>query len=161
MMRMEIGMETPPKLLVAFDPGLATGYAFFDEGRPSHLGDIRGMEKMDDFLVNLIDKYGKPDVVVIEDFRLWSWKAKQQAGSKMEASKVIGKIELWAKMNKIPITMQKPQDKDMGVVWSKLKIPLNHDKSHHIVAYNHAVFFLVTHGMMLPMGMENAPSQKN
>jgi hypothetical protein len=60
----------------------------------------------------------------------------------MEAPKVIGKIELWVKMNKIPVMVtQNPQDKDMGVTWSKIKIPLNHDKSHHIVAYNHAVFF--------------------
>jgi hypothetical protein len=114
------------------------------------------MNKMDEFLVGFIDKYGKPDVIVIEDFRLWSWKARQQAGSKMEASKVIGKIELWAKINKILVVMQKPQDKDMGVIWSKIKIPLNHDQSHHIVAYNHAVFFLVTHGMLKAVGIEDA-----
>jgi hypothetical protein len=71
-----IGMETPPKLLVAFDPGLATGYSVWENGRPAHIGDVRGMNKMDEFLVGFIDKYGKPDLVIVEGFRLWSWKAK-------------------------------------------------------------------------------------
>lgn len=151
-------MKTPPNLMLALDPGLATGYSFFREGKPAELGDVRGMAEFDDWLIGLIDKYGKPDVIVVEDFRLWSWKAQKQAkhqsSSKMPASKVIGKLELWARMHKIPVVMQKPADKDMGVKWSGVKIPTNHDQSHHIVAFNHGIFYLVMNQMMAPLGMD-------
>lgn len=147
-------METPPKLLLAFDPGLATGWSIWLDGKPGPLGDVRGMAKTDDFLVEFVEKYGKPSCVIVEDFRLWKWKAQKQSGSNMPASKVIGKIELWARMHKIPVVMQKPQDKDMGAKWSGIPIPKNHDKSHHIVAYNHAVFYLVMNNMLNPMGLE-------
>jgi hypothetical protein len=48
----------------------------------------------------------------------------------------------------------------MGVKYSKVPIPLNHDKSHHIVAFNHGIFYLVTNAMMLPIGMEEDAPKK-
>jgi hypothetical protein len=131
------------------------------DGKPGPLGDVRGMAKFDDFLVAFVEKYGKPDVIVVEDFRLWRWKAQKQSGSNMPASKVIGKIELWARMHNIPVVMQKPQDKDMGAKWSGIKTPGNHDQSHHIVAYNHAVFYLVMNKMLNPLGMEKLDAPRS
>ena len=139
----------PPKRLIAFDPGKATGWAIFQDGLPKDFGDIRGLSKLDDFLIALDDI----DFAVYEDFRLYSHKALQQSGSHMEASQAIGKIEIWAKMRKIACIAQPANVLPVAQLWSKMKMPRNHDKSHHISAYNHAVYYLVKNKMMLPVGI--------
>lgn len=147
-------LADPPKHLLSLDPGKATGYAVFLNGLPSkHMGIIRGLDEFDDFLSNYVQTYGLPDLVVFENFKLFSWKAKQQSGSPMEASQVIGKIKFWAKLLGIPVVEQSPQILSVAVKWSKLPLPKNHDNSHHISAYNHGWFYLVSNGMQLPTGM--------
>lgn len=147
-------LKTPPAHLLAIDPGLATGYSVWLDARPGRQGDVRGMSKFDDWLVEYVGKYGKPDIIVMEKFELFRWKAEKQSGSNMPASKVIGKVELWAKMHKIPIVMQAPSILPVAQKWSKIKMPSNHDQSHHIAALNHAVYYLVKNNYMLPLGME-------
>lgn len=153
-------LREPPNLLLAIDPGKATGYSFWKNARPAHLGIVRGLAEMDDWLIACIDVFGKPDIIIIEKYSLFSWKAKQQSGSDMPASQVIGKVEMWAKMHKIPVVYQKPDQMHEAVKWSKVPIPANHDNSHDKAALNHAVYYLVTQGMMLPIGLQNATKSK-
>lgn len=153
--------KTPPKMIAGFDPGLATGYSIWRDARPAEHGDVRGMAKFDDFLVDFVEKFGKPDVIVVEKFTLFRWKAVQQSGSDMPASKVIGKIELWARMHKIPIVYQPANILPIAVKWSQIPLPANHDKSHHISALNHVVYYLVKNKMMSPLGLHSASEKKS
>lgn len=148
-------LSTPPKILLAIDPGLATGYSIWRDARPAEMGDVRGMAKFDDWLVDFVEKFGKPDIIVMEKFRLFRWKAEKQSGSDMPASKVEGKVELWASMHKIPVVMQTPDVLTIAQKWSKIKMPKNHDQSHHISALNHAVYYLVKNKYMNPLGSDN------
>lgn len=143
----------PPAMLLAIDPGIANGFSVWRDGKPAEHGTIRGLNKMEDWLIDFVEKYGKPDVVVYENFKLFRWKAQQQSGSAMETSQVIGKIKFWAKMNKITVVEQSPQNLSIAVKFSKMPLPKNHDVSHHISAFNHAVYYLVINGMMKPFGM--------
>lgn len=148
-------LNKPPRHLVSFDPGKATGWAVFIDGLPTKdIGILRGLDALDDFLADYVGKYGMPDVVVYEGFLLYSHKAKQQSGSRMEASQAIGKIKFWCKLIRVPlVVMQDANILPIAVKWSKLPLPGDHDNSHHISAYNHGWYYLVKNGMQLPTGM--------
>lgn len=146
-------LKAPPRHLLAIDPGKDTGWAAFLDGLPAKFDIIRGLDAFDDFLSNYVHTYGMPDLVVYESYLLFKHKAVQQSGSKMEASQVIGKIEFWAKMLRIPVVKQPSSILPIAVKWSKLKMPSDHKNSHHISAYNHGWYYLVSNGMQLPTGI--------
>lgn len=146
-------LKTPPKHLLAIDPGKANGWAKFTDGELAKFGIVRGLDKFDEFLQNYIQIHGMPDVVVYETFVVFRHKAQQQAGSKMEASQAIGKINFWCSMLKIPVVKQPSSILPTAILWSKMPMPKNHDVSHDVAAANHGVYYLVKNGMKLPTGI--------
>ena len=55
--------------------------------------------------INLITKY-TPDIVVIEDFKLYADKAKNQINSRFETPKLIGTLQFYCYKNNIPTFLQ-------------------------------------------------------
>lgn len=157
---MSTQQKKPPKMVLGLDPGLATGYSIWRDGRPAEHGDVRGMANFDDWLADFVENFGKPDVIVVENFTLFRWKAVQQSGSDMPASKIIGKVELWARMLRIPVVKQSASILPIAQKWSQVKMPSDHNKSHHISAFNHVVYYLVKAKMMSPLGLQNAAKKK-
>jgi len=145
--------NTPPERLLSIDPGKHVGWAIFENGTVKDLGAISGVEKFDEWLHEVPAKYGPVDVVVMEDFRLFRHKAQQQIGSRFEASQVIGLVTSWARRNKAELVMQNADILGIAPKWSKMPMPKDHSKSHHVSAYNHAFYYLVTNDMRLPEGM--------
>lgn len=124
--------------LAAFDPGESTGWVVLDkEGNVLATGIARGREK----LYEVLEKIGEPpEVVVIEEFTLFQHKSKQQSGSKMETTRVIGVIEAWARKSKV--VFQRPNIKPIAEMWTGHKPSSNHKNSHHIDALNHGMYYL-------------------
>ena len=153
---MGYGKTTPPKHLIVFDPGKATGWALFEDGKIKDWGILRSLPELDEFLINYVTNYGMPTNVLYENFIVFANKAQKQTGSKMEAPQAIGKIKLWASM--LGITPEKPQMSNilkLAVKWSGV----DHDKgdhanSHNKAAFNHGVYWLVKNDMMLPAGIK-------
>src|SRR6478735_1980723 len=146
--------NTPPERLLAIDPGIHNGWAVFEKGVIKDLGSVDGVEAFDVWLHNVVpDKYGHIDVVVIEDFRLFRGKAKQQIGSRFETVQVIGLVQSWARRNKAELVKQGSDILAIAPKWSKMPMPKNHANSHHVSAYNHAFYYLVKNDMRLPEGM--------
>jgi hypothetical protein len=146
--------NTPPARLLAIDPGIHNGWAIFEHGVVKDLGTVDGVEAFDVWLHNVVpEKYGKVDVVVIEDFRLFRGKAKQQIGSRFETVQVIGGVQSWARRQGAELVKQSADILQIAPKFSKMTMPRNHNKSHHISAYNHAFYYLVNNDMRLPEGM--------
>lgn len=145
--------NTPPARLLAIDPGIANGYAIFENGIIKDLGSVNGVEAFDVWLHNVPEKYGPVDVVVCEKFVLFRGKAKQQIGSKFEVSQVIGMVTSWARRHGATLVMQPADILAIAPKWSKMPMPKDHSKSHHVSAYNHAFYYMVTNDMRLPEGM--------
>jgi hypothetical protein len=141
--------NTPPARLLAIDPGIHNGWAIFKNGVVENLGSIDGVAEFDKWLHN----QDNIDVVVIEDFRLFRHKAKQQIGSKFEAVQVIGLVESWARRQGAKVVKQNADILAIAPKWSKMPMPKNHSVSHHVSAYNHAFYYLVKNDMRLPEGM--------
>lgn len=142
-----------PEVLIAFDPGKVTGVAVFKDGKVEELLQVP-LDKFPKFLERLRDDYQSGHIVYLfENFKLFSWKAKQQSGSSMEASQVIGMIKMSAAMIGADIEEQSPQVKSVAQKWSKIVPPKNHDNSHQVDAYNHGFYWLVSNKMRM---IENA-----
>lgn len=141
-------MLTPPHHLVVFDPGKATGWAIFIDGKIKDYGIVRGLDEFNIFIQEYATNYGTPDVILYETFHLFPNKAQKQSGSDMPASQVIGKIELWASMLACRVEKQNSSILSIAQKWSKVKVPTNHNESHGIVALNHGIYWLVANNFI-------------
>ena len=105
--------------ILALDPGETTGAAFLHI--PSN-GDIAlsGLQQISTKelnwqtytnLYNLICKV-HPDIIVVEDYRVFSWKRDQHIWSALHTPKLIGLIIALSLQQRIPITFQTPQQAD-------------------------------------------------
>lgn len=138
-------VNKPPNVMLAIDPGESTGYCYFIKGKPAEHGIIRGQEKLNEWL----QEQDLPiEQVVMEQFKLFSWKARQQAGSRMVTSQVEGAVLFWARMKEIPVDLQSPSEAlPMGKIWSGVEMPRNHNNSHGISALYHGTYWLIKNGM--------------
>jgi hypothetical protein len=146
-------MIDAPNVLLAVDPGKSTGWAVYKKGLMADMGICRTPEEFDIWLDGFEAKYGTPDVVVYEGFKLFRHKAKQQIGSEFEVSQVIGITTSFARRNNAEAVKQYSDILPTAVMWSKMRIPKDHSVSHNIVAANHAVYYLVKNDMILPNGI--------
>jgi hypothetical protein len=87
-----------PLNVVAFDPGILTGIAYFREGllhTTEHLS-------LEDLSMEYVAYQHYPlDYVIIESFRIYAHKAKSLTNDPMITPKIIGKLEEWFKDYKI------------------------------------------------------------
>ena len=147
------GLSKPPGLLLAIDPGKTTGWALFRDGVVANLGQVEGVDEFTLWLEDLIKEYGPINVIVVEAFVLFRGKAQQQIGSEFEVVQVIGICQSWALRNNVELVKQPSDILTVAQIWSKMKMPKDHSKSHYVAAYNHAFHYLVTNNMRLPEGM--------
>lgn len=108
--------------ILSFDPSGnyfegkgTTGYAIGDDISHCRLGDIKseGYTPRQAYWLahkELIESL-KPDVVVIESYRLFGHKAKQQTGSSLETPQLIGYLEMVCYELDIPVYLQDPSTK--------------------------------------------------
>lgn len=132
---------TIPSLL-AIDPGVMIGWAFFDDK-----GEVRalGQVHLNDFAIWLEDQ-PQPDLIVVEDFRLFKHKALQQSGSRLETSKCIGMIESYCVRYKVKIVLQSSNILPIAEKWTGQKRPSKHEVGHKICAYLHGSYYLIKEG---------------
>lgn len=145
-----------------FDPGDTTGIAIF-----SNEGVLQAslQLKLDDLIewVNVNSMPDEPNVVIIEEFVLFARRARQQAGSSMKASQAIGLLKGWASRHKAQLVMQKAAIKPIAIQWAQVDMPSQHSKTHHIDAYLHVYYYLVSKNIIktrLQLQMEAASGKK-
>jgi hypothetical protein len=137
--------ERPPYYL-ALDPGLHTGWATWDEsGLFITMGTVHTYDALHDLLADFPMTI---KVVIVEDFKLFKHKARQQAGSRMPAPRAIGQIEtfvrLWgASIVKQPSHIKSTAERLTGV--STKNLP--HDQTHVLDAFNHGEYYLIGQGI--------------
>lgn len=123
-----------PRLLVALDPGETTGYALFLGGKLHAVRQIKTKTVRDftEVFYSLAHfatlsphegqrdetkrrwkpfkkEYGKPDMVVYEDYRIYSWKADQHSWASLHTPQAIGALKAIATVNQIDLYTQLAQ----------------------------------------------------
>lgn len=128
--------------LLAVDPGKMNGLAIFNKNGKVVIYSQCSIHDVIDVLCDYIDMYDISHMVV-EDFKLFGHKAKQQIGSRMEASQVIGRCETIAKMKRIEFEKQPASILPIAEKWTQTKMPTNHAVSHQISAFLHGSYWLI------------------
>lgn len=140
----------PNAKYLAFDPGSTTGFAFFDAtGVVTSTGQLSFPQLIEKLYLLSGAPQGtfKDMTFIVEDFQLLPHMAIKVASNvvsrKMEASKAIGAIELFAKLFEIPLIIQRPDNGTVAKVWTGLDPDKNHAKDNWKSAYNHGVYYMV------------------
>lgn len=88
--------------------------------------------------------------IVVEDYRLRAGKQAQQTGSRFQAVQVIGMLKYHAFLWNSKFTLAAVEAKVLGAMYSGVKPPSDHKKSHEIDAYNIGIFYLVKEDIIVP-----------
>ncbi len=99
----------PRHSTLCFDPGHTTGWAHYEGfalGRSGEI-DTNDIAKATNEVELLISEFA-PEMIVIEDYRVYKWRAKHHAGSDMLTTRVIGCIETLAIMSHYPHVIKQP-----------------------------------------------------
>lgn len=132
--------------IIAFDPGVTTGYAIHtirDNGQ-HHIaaGDFHMYKRVLEYL-----NTAKPSLVIIESFRLYAWKSKHKQWSGFPEVEVIGAIKFACDLRSIPWIEQQPSTKQLFDDGKLKKLGLWKNLSPHgRDAARHALFHITTGG---------------
>lgn len=142
-------LPDPHCVTLCFDPGHTTGWAAFAGTSLTNAGEIvtKPIEAAVSNVDNLIETY-TPDIVVIEDYRIYKWRAKHHVGSEMLTTRVIGCIETLCVINGIsPIIKQPAHVAKKFCTDSKLRawVMYRPGQKHARDAIRHGCYFLL-HG---------------
>ncbi len=85
------------KHIVAFDPGHTTGWAYFFDAVLMDSGEI-DTTSISNCIENAQHVFHtcRPEIVVMEDYRVYKWRQKQHVGSEMLTTRIIGCLETLA-----------------------------------------------------------------
>lgn len=126
-------------MILVVDPGDTTGLALFrDDGELLEKGQC-DFEGVLNYLKGVFVKR-----IVVEDYRLRKGKQAQQTGSRFQAVQVIGALKYHAFLHDVQFELASVQAKTMGAMYSGVKPPSDHKKSHEIDAYNIGIYWLVS-----------------
>jgi len=94
---------------IAFDPGGTTGYAVFSNS-PHDIaaGDFNYFDLVDRLITEV-----EPNIIVVEAFRLYPWKAKHKTWSSFPEVEVIGAIKHTCYLKGIALIEQGPDHKQL------------------------------------------------
>ena len=137
-------------MILVVDPGDTTGYAMFqDDGTLFEKGQA-DFQKFLEILYNSICSR-----IVVEDYRLRAGKQAQQTGSRFQAVQVIGALKYHAYLHDVQFELANVQAKTLGSMYSGVKPPSDHKKSHEIDAYNIGIYWLVDNQIIEPPSLKD------
>lgn len=94
--------------------------------------------------------YNAVSTIVVEDYRLRAGKQAQQTGSRFQAVQVIGVLKYHAFLRGAEFVLADVQAKVLGAMYSGVKPPSDHKKSHEVDAYNIGIYYLVKNKIIEP-----------
>lgn len=138
---------------VAFDPGVTTGVACWNEtcndrmGTPVFVANLDRNELSEFLFVRLPGKHTQ--VIIYEEYKILPHKARAHIGSTVPTIEVIGAIKEAAKLCKVTkIIAQSPSILSGAQAWSGLRLSSNHADTHWESAYNHGYHWLLKQGLI-------------
>jgi hypothetical protein len=131
----------------SFDPGKITGWCLWALVDNKAMLLNKGQADKDE-LIDLLETepFKNVHTVITEDFVLFSWKAKQQAGKTMPAPEIIGVIESYVRRGKRRHIKQPSNILPIAEKITQVKMPKNHSVGHWVSAFLHGAYFFVKEG---------------
>lgn len=137
-------------MILVVDPGDTSGLAVFTTTGTLVDRWQGSFEKVLEFLAtsNAIK------TIIVEDYRLRKGKQAQQTGSRFQAVQVIGALKFYAYLHEAAFELETVQAKVLGSMYSGVKPPSDHKKSHEIDAYNIGIYWLVDNKIIEPPALK-------
>jgi hypothetical protein len=138
---------------ISWDPGVTTGVVCWDlEGEPVRKAQLN-INGLNLFLRNFEQHLrknpeDKPVEWIIEDYRVFNHKASAHAGSRLETARISGNLEGVAARAGIEIVFQPANILNITQMWSGVRMPSDHSKSHQVSAYLHGYYRLHKKGII-------------
>ena len=143
------GVQIPDTLL-AFDPGEVSGCCVFKCGKPVEFRQLPTVNKKTrDYEWSVIEEFIdeiNPDVVIIENYRIYAHKLDQHSSSDVPTLQLIGAIKYMLYKRNIPYKLQMAQQAKGFVTDAKLKEWGMWDIGHKHArdACRHCVYYLIS-----------------
>lgn len=138
---------TNPVKYIAIDPGKANGVCGYDSRFYLQFMFTIPEESM----IDLLRVFEKVDTCIIEDYRLFPDKSKDQVYSDMLTSRIIGRVETWAQIGKIRLVKQGSKIKNTGYKWIGRKpLPKSNPRNHSLDAHVHFMYWAITTSKIAP-----------
>jgi hypothetical protein len=128
--------------ILSVDPGKNVGYALWE---PDGTVIEGGAMEIDSFL-SFLAELTEVDTIVYERFQLLR-RQKQQTGSHMEASQVVGALRLYAEMKGVDLVRQNPDILPVSALHAGVKLPKGHTPDA-LSAYLHGHYYFVGLGIL-------------
>lgn len=130
---------------LAIDPGKANGVCGYTE-----TGDLVFMLTVQaNDMTMFLKQFNTVKNCIIENFKLFPNKARQQIYSDMETSRVIGRVETWAQLNDVKLIKQMSNVKATGYAWIGEKpLPKSNKMNHQLDAHVHFIYWAVRNGLI-------------
>ena len=138
------------RLILVVDPGDTTGFASFYDNGDEYSRWQDNFEGVLKLLVGMTPLATDLTHIIVEDYRLRKGKQAQQTGSRFQAVQVIGALKYHAMRVGAKFELVDVQAKMLGSMYSGIKPPSNHKKSHEIDAYNIGIYWLVVNKIIDP-----------
>lgn len=135
-------------MILVVDPGDTTGFASFYDNGDEYSRWQDNFDGVLELLVNMTPLATDITHIIVEDYRLRGGKQAQQTGSRFQAVQVIGALKYHAKRVGAKFELASVQAKTLGAMYSGVKPPSDHKKSHEIDAYNIGIYWLVSNGVI-------------
>lgn len=135
----------PPKTLLCLDPGETTGWATFKEGALYSDGHLN--TKDGDVVASLLLMVQgiQPNVVVMENYKIYGWKTEEHSWSALHTPKLIGAIDAICSIQGVPVHYQMAAMAKNFCTNDKLKTwgMYSASKRHAMDAIRHGCYWLL------------------
>lgn len=148
--------------ILALDPGETTGWATFEGQAMVNSGQIKGPTLFDCYrqiraLIDLTD----PHDLVMENYKIYAWKAKDHSWSELFTPKLIGAIECLMAERDCVVKMQMAQQAKGFCTDDRLKLfGFWPDGKHARDAVRHAVYYLLFSVARVQERTNNEPAEE-
>lgn len=142
-----VNAEHNPVEYLAVDPGKGNGICGYDT--KFYLQFMMTIHEAD--IVRFMEQFEKVKVCILEGYKLYPNKTKEQIYSDMLTPRVIGRIETWAERHKVKIVLQGANVKATGYQWlGKKPLPKSNPQNHPMDAHAHGTYYAVRKGLINP-----------
>lgn len=135
--------DTNPVKYLGIDPGRSNGICGYDI--KYYLMFMFTIHSDD--MTLFMHCFDNVDTCVMESFRLFPNKVREQTYSDMETSRVIGRVESWVELKKVDLVTQSPSIKVTGYKWiGKKPLPKSNPSNHEMDAHVHFMYWAIRTG---------------
>lgn len=136
----------PPKYMIALDPGETTGYAEFRNGELVKVSQLitKTVKQFTEVLSVILSREDYPDMIVYEDYRIYSWKSEHHAWQALHTPQAIGALKALATLKCIPLYTNLAQQPKAFCTDDKLKMWGYYSTQRHgRDAVRHGTYYLL------------------